>query len=133
DRITFDGANVFLEPDATFGLSMAVHELATNARIHGSLSQPSGRVEIAWLVHRSLLGLTLTLEWKERQGPPPKRSRRGGFGSKLISMVIERQLNGQVSQDFGPQGLEVRLVVPITHERWPGAPAPREADPVSPT
>jgi hypothetical protein len=35
-------------------------------------------------------------------------------------MVIERQLNGQVEQSFGPEGLQTRLVVPLTHERWPG-------------
>jgi len=35
-------------------------------------------------------------------------------------MVIERQLNGQVEQSFGPQGLEAKLTVPLTHERWPG-------------
>jgi hypothetical protein len=35
-------------------------------------------------------------------------------------MVIERQLNGQVEQSFGPQGLKARLTVPLTHERWPG-------------
>ncbi len=35
-------------------------------------------------------------------------------------MVIERQLNGEVHPRFTPQGLEVRLIVPLTHERWPG-------------
>ena len=35
-------------------------------------------------------------------------------------MVIERQLNGQVEQNFAPEGLQTRLVVPLTHERWPG-------------
>jgi hypothetical protein len=35
-------------------------------------------------------------------------------------MVIERQLNGQVEQSFAPDGLDARLTVPLTHERWPG-------------
>jgi hypothetical protein len=35
-------------------------------------------------------------------------------------MVIERQLNGEVEQSFGAEGLEVKLIVPLTHERWPG-------------
>ena len=121
DRMSFTGPNVFLEPDATFGLSMAVHELATNAGQHGSLSVRQGRVEMTWHVGRTARGLTLTLDWKERGGPSPKRNRRPGFGSKLITMVIERQLNGEVSQDFTPDGLDMKLIVPITHERWPGA------------
>jgi PAS domain S-box-containing protein len=120
DRISFKGPNVFLEPDPTFGLSMAVHELVTNASKHGSLTDPAGRVDLTWSVARTQQGLTLVLDWKEGGGPTPKRSRRPGFGSRLINMVIERQLNGQVEQSFGPQGLDARLTVPLTHERWPG-------------
>jgi two-component sensor histidine kinase len=129
DRITFSGPNVFLEPDPTFGLSMAVHELATNASKHGSLTAPMGRVDMTWSVTRTQQGLTLVLDWKESHGPAPKRSRRSGFGSRLINMVIERQLNGQVQQTFGPNGLEAKLTVPLTHERWPGgARAPAQID-----
>ena len=120
DRISFAGPNVFLEPDPTFGLSMAIHELLTNAGKHGSLSQSSGRVDLTWSVARTQQGLTLMLDWKESHGPAPKKQRRPGFGSRLINMVIERQLNGQVEQSFGPEGLQSRLVVPLTHERWPG-------------
>jgi two-component sensor histidine kinase len=120
DRISFNGPNVFLEPDPTFGLSMAVHELVTNASKHGSLTDPAGRVDLTWSVARTQQGLTLVLDWKEGGGPAPKRSRRPGFGSRLINMVIERQLNGQVEQSFAPDGLDARLTVPLTHERWPG-------------
>jgi two-component sensor histidine kinase len=120
DRISFNGPNVFLEPDPTFGLSMAVHELVTNASKHGSLIDPTGRVDLTWSVARTQQGLTLVLDWKESGGPAPKRSRRPGFGSRLINMVIERQLNGQVEQSFGPHGLDAKLTVPLTHERWPG-------------
>jgi PAS domain S-box-containing protein len=120
DRITFAGPNVFLEADPTFGLSIAIHELTTNASKHGSLSTRAGRIEVTWQVQRTDLGLTLLLNWKEREGPAPKRQRRTGFGSRLVTMVIERQLNGTVSMTYGPGGLDVELTVPLTHERWPG-------------
>ena len=123
DRITFAGPDVFLEPDATFGVSMAVHELATNAGKYGSLSRRPGRVEATWTVERTDRGLTLTFVWKEVEGPPPKRNPRPGFGSKLMNMVIARQLNGEVQLSFAPEGFTARLIVPITHERWPGAAA----------
>jgi two-component system CheB/CheR fusion protein len=100
---------------------MAIHELATNATKYGSLSHRSGRVEVTWQVQRTDLGLTLILGWMEREGPPPKRQRRSGFGSRLINMVIERQLNGSVRMAFDPAGLNAELTVPLTHERWPGA------------
>ena len=120
DRISLDGPEVFLEPDPSFALSTALHELATNASKYGSLSGQTGRLDIAWSVSRTAQGLTLALDWKESGGPAPKRVRRPGFGSRLVTMVIERQLNGEVHPTFKPQGLEVHLVVPLTHERWPG-------------
>jgi PAS domain S-box-containing protein len=119
DRVTLSGPEVNLEPDPTFGLSMALHELTTNAGTYGSLSVPNGRLTLSWTVKRTQRGLTLVLDWTERGGPPPKRSRRPGFGSRLIELLIERQLNGEVQQSFGKDGLNVTLTVPLTHKRWP--------------
>jgi two-component sensor histidine kinase len=121
DRMSFKGPNVFLEPDPTFGLSMAVHELVTNASKHGSLTDPSGRVDLGWSVTRTEQGLTLVLDWTESNGPAPALDMHPGFGSRLINMVIERQLNGRAEQRFEPTGLHTKLTVPLTHERWPGA------------
>ena len=56
DRISPTGPEVFLEPDLTFGLSAAVHELATNASKYGSLSARSGRVDVIWSVQRTGAG-----------------------------------------------------------------------------
>jgi len=120
DRISLTGPDVFLEPDPSFALSTALHELATNAAKYGSLSVAAGRLDLAWSVNRSAKGLTLTLDWKESGGPLPKRVRKPGFGSRLTAMVIERQLNGEVHRFFTPSGMEARLIVPLTHERWPG-------------
>src|SRR5436305_6475921 len=119
DRVTMSGPDVFLDPDPSFALSSALHELATNASKYGSLSSAAGKLELSWAVERGERGLRLAFDWKERGGPLPKRGRRVGFGSRLIGMVIERQLNGQVTRTFGPKGLEAKLVVPLSHERWP--------------
>ncbi|MGB9369276.1 MAG: GAF domain-containing protein [Xanthobacteraceae bacterium] len=119
DRVTLSGPDVFLEPDPSFALSSALHELATNASKYGSLSSAAGKLDLCWSVQRGEAGLRLELDWKERGGPLPKRVRRAGFGTRLIGMVIERQLGGEMQRTFGPEGLDARLVVPLTHERWP--------------
>ncbi len=124
DRVSFSGPNIDLEPDPIFSLSAALHELAANASKHGSLSRPKGQLELNWTVSRTHRGMTLILDWTEKNGPPARRPRRLGFGSRLISMVIERQLNGEVERTFSRSGLAVHLVVPLTHERWPSAAAP---------
>jgi two-component sensor histidine kinase len=117
-RISLRGPYVFLEPDPTFSLSIAVHELVANAGKHGSLSEPSGRVDLSWSVSHTRQGLTLTLDWNESGGARPATQRQSGLGTRLIMMVIERQLNGQVQQNFAPEGLQTRLIIPLTHERW---------------
>jgi PAS domain S-box-containing protein len=119
ERISLDGPNVDLAPDPVFHLSAAVHELAANAIKHGSLSRPKGQVDLSWSLSRTEHGLTLTLDWVEKNGPPARRPRRLGFGSRLMTLVIERQLNGEVIRSFTRKGLSVRLIVPLTHERWP--------------
>jgi two-component sensor histidine kinase len=126
DRVSFSGPNIDLEPDPIFSLSAALHELAANASMHGSLSRPKGQLELNWTVSRTHRGMTLMLDWIEKNGPPVRRPRRLGFGSRLIGMVIERQLNGEVQRTFSRSGLAVHLVVPLTHERWPSAAAPHE-------
>lgn len=118
DRMTLEGADVLLEPDPTLGLSMALHELATNALRHGALSRVDGHVSLRWHVASTRQGLTLVLDWIESGSPYLKRPRQTGFGSRLISMVVERQLNGTVQQTFSPSGLQVVLSVPLTADRW---------------
>jgi two-component sensor histidine kinase len=133
DRVSFSGPNIDLEPDPIFNLSAALHELAANAIKHGSLSRPKGQLDLSWSVNRTERGMTLTMDWVEKNGPPARRPRRIGFGSRLVSLVIERQLNGEVHRTFSRHGLTVHMVVPLTHERWPSpAPASAEAQPESP-
>ncbi len=127
DRATLDGPNIDLEPDPVFNLSAALHELAGNAIKHGSLSRSKGQLDLRWTVSRTERGMTLTLDWVEKNGPPARRPRKTGFGSRLIDLVIERQLNGEVTRTFSRKGLAVKLVVPLTHERWP-SPAPANTD-----
>jgi two-component sensor histidine kinase len=124
DRVSFSGPNIDLEPDPIFNLSAALHELAANAIKHGSLSRPKGQLDLSWSVSRTERGVTLILDWIERNGPPARRPRRLGFGSRLVGLVIERQLNGEVQRSFTRDGLSVHMVVPLTHERWPSQAPP---------
>ena len=119
DRVSFEGPNFDLDPGPVFHLSAALHELAANAAKHGSLSRPKGQLELRWSVSRTQRGMTLTLDWVEKNGPPSRRPRKIGFGMRLIDMVIRRQLNGDVSHSFSRKGHSAKVVVPLTHERWP--------------
>ncbi len=119
DRTSLAGPAVELAPDPTFSLSAALHELTANAIKHGSLSLPQGRLELSWSVAHPPNGTTLIFDWRERNGPPARRPRRTGFGSRLIGLVIERQMNGKVEPSYTREGFAMHMVVPVTHERWP--------------
>jgi two-component sensor histidine kinase len=107
DRIETQGADVRLRPSAALSLSMVLHELATNAAKHGSLSG-NGMVTIKWTTNGKF-----ELEWNESGGPAiTKNSDRIGFGSKLIKQVVERELGGSVQIEYRSEGLLCRLLIP---------------------
>ena len=46
-------------------------------------------------------------------GPLPEEASNEGFGSKLISQVVERQLSGQVTREIESDGLRFTIEFPI--------------------
>ncbi len=119
-RVSVAGPPVRLAPETALALSMAMHELATNAAKHGALSRPGGRVEVRWRVEPAAgdaaEGGALALEWSERGGPPvPGPPARRGFGSRLIERGLPAQLGrgGTVEMEFAPGGLRCRIRGPL--------------------
>jgi two-component sensor histidine kinase len=109
ERFFVDGRNeVWIDADKSSGLTMVLHELATNAIKYGALSNTTGRVEIAWETRQENDRLLLSFRWTEDGGPPVKAPERRGFGSSLI----ERAMQGESSTtrlDFEPDGLRFTL------------------------
>jgi two-component sensor histidine kinase len=117
-RVSVAGPPVRLAPETALALSMAMHELATNAAKHGSLSVPAGRVEVNWRVEPldGAAGKALALEWAEHGGPPVQGPpARRGFGSRLIERGLPVQLGrgGTVALEFAPEGLRCRIRAPL--------------------
>ena len=102
DRFKVRGPAVRLEPQQVLALSMALHELGTNAAKYGALSVASGRVEVAWNTMRRADERWLQLRWQESGGPAVAPPTRRGFGSKLIEEALKETLNGEVSREFEP-------------------------------
>ncbi len=113
-RLRVDGPDVHLPPRASLSLSMALHELATNAAKHGALSAPDGEVALSWKIEResSPFPTRVSLEWMETGGPAADPLRSEGFGSRLLR-VTAKELNGEMQTDFAPEGLRWRLSFPL--------------------
>ena len=105
ERFRVTGPAVRLGPRQMLALSMALHELGTNAAKYGALSVATGRVEVAWTTTRNANGRTLRLQWSEYGGPPVLPPTRRGFGSKLIERALKDSLDGEVSLTFEPTGV----------------------------
>ena len=59
-------------------------------------------------------GRRLLLEWHETGGPPTAPPTRRGFGTRLIAVSVERELDGEIDLDFAETGLRVTLDIPLT-------------------
>jgi PAS domain S-box-containing protein len=112
DRIRVEGVDVRLSPKQALALSMALHELATNAAKYGALSNDGGRIEVAWRVALDG-GAELQLTWTESGGPPVVPPARTGFGSRLIQRSLALDLGGATSIEYRPQGLVCVIKTPV--------------------
>jgi PAS domain S-box-containing protein len=104
-----DGPHVSVPVEAVQPLVLAVHELATNAVKYGALEGARGRLDVTWARQR---GGDLAIEWRESglSGVTPPASH--GFGSRVLTQVLEMQLGAEVDLDFQEDGLKVRIVLP---------------------
>jgi two-component sensor histidine kinase len=104
-QITRDGPSVDVSPSQALALSLALHELATNAAKYGALSRSEGRVELRWKLQDDRLDLS----WREYGGPRVAPPSRRGFGSRLIETALSYDLDGQSRLEFAPEGVHCSI------------------------
>ncbi|HVR91295.1 MAG TPA: PAS domain S-box protein [Novosphingobium sp.] len=115
-QIETSGPDVSVNPAAAEAISMALHELATNALKYGALATRDGRVELEWAVEATP-GCAegrpqFAIGWRESGGPPVTAPRSTGFGSQIIADVPRTKLRGAVELAYDPAGFHWRLTCP---------------------
>lgn len=115
-RLVADGPDITLEPKIAIVLTMAIHELATNAAKYGALSTCRGEVWVSWRVAPAPAA-TLKLDWTETGGPPVKPPVRKGFGSRLIERGLALEVDGRARLEFAPHGVICRIEIPLSGRR----------------
>jgi CheY-like chemotaxis protein len=103
------GPDLVLTSKAALALSLAIHELATNAAKFGAMSTPGGRVAIRW-EHTQSGGLSLG--WTESGGPAVHVPTRRGFGSTLIERALAMETDGVATLRYLPGGVVCDVVLP---------------------
>jgi PAS domain S-box-containing protein len=110
-RFVRHGPNSKLKPRAALALSLALHELATNAVRYGALSAEAGRVEIGWSADEG--SGRFDLNWSESAGPEVNPPQKRGFGSRMIEWGLAQDFGGSVSLSFAPSGVVCKIFAPL--------------------
>lgn len=112
-RIAINGPRFDLGAKAALTITLALHELCTNAAKYGALSNDSGTVSLDWTITGGAADASFQLTWKERGGPPVTPPTRRGFGSRLIAEAIRSDLRGDAALTFDPDGVLWTLQVAL--------------------
>jgi PAS domain S-box-containing protein len=111
-RFQIEGSDLRLSPKSALALTLALHELATNAAKYGALSVPTGRVTIGWGIEQRDVPW-FTFRWQEQDGPAVSEPSRKGFGSRLIERVLALELSGDVRITYETSGVVCEIVAPL--------------------
>jgi two-component sensor histidine kinase len=103
------GPRTLIASKQALSLSLALHELATNATKYGALSRPGGRIDISWSIQDEHAVPRFAFTWKETGGPPVTEPGKTGFGSILITRVLKEDFGGAVDVTYDKDGLVCRL------------------------
>jgi PAS domain S-box-containing protein len=112
-RISARGPHIMIEPQAALHLGLVLHELGSNARKYGCLSNPQGRLATEWWMNGDSGAPTLRLRWSESDGPPVTAPKMRGFGTILIERSLRYALGGEAKLNFAPGGVTCNICLPM--------------------
>ncbi len=108
-RIRVSVPRMSISETGATALALVLHELATNSVKYGSLSAAEGTLDVSAVAEDD----HVVIVWTERGGPPvaTPAAKSDGFGSRLLTHSITKQLNGSVAHDWCAEGVKVTLRV----------------------
>jgi PAS domain S-box-containing protein len=113
-RVEVSGPQVWLNSNTAVTLTLAFHELATNAAKYGALSTNKGHVKIFWQAQPPGPPQEILLQWRESGGPPVGTPSRKGFGTMLIEKVLAYEAEGEAKLEFLPTGVAFLFRLPLS-------------------
>jgi two-component sensor histidine kinase len=116
DAAVVEGPTVQLNAKSAEVMTLVIHELATNAIKFGALSgapsQPQSQLRVVWWF-RGSAAPRLHFEWAEKGvHMRAMKSYSPGFGSQVVKRLIARELDGNGTMDFRPDGVLCTVEIP---------------------
>jgi PAS domain S-box-containing protein len=115
ERVSLSGPPVRVSPKQAIAVSMALHELTTNAAKYGALSVSEGSIDIAWTCNGEC-----ELRWMEHGGPRVSPPSRQGLGWRILNRALAAELDRPVDLRFEATGVTCVLRFEMEHD----SPAP---------
>jgi PAS domain S-box-containing protein len=117
ERVSHNGPELCVDSSTAIMVSLAVHELATNAFKYGALASETGTVKVRWATNPEDVA-RFDLEWVESGGARVKAPANRGFGSRILERAMQAETGGRAEVRYEPSGVQYRL----TAARHSGAP-----------
>jgi two-component sensor histidine kinase len=93
-------------------LALVIHELATNSLKYGALSIETGTLNVSCVPDDD----RVVIVWTERGGPiVVAPTAAPGYGTKLVSRTMQRQLGGSIDYTWSALGLIASLSIDAKH------------------
>ncbi len=126
ERVALEGPVVALRKASVQTLALALHELATNARKYGALSDDRGELWVSWDTYGTDDGeRRLLLTWLEEgtaQADDEQGAARRGYGRELIERALPYALKARTSYALRDGELRCAIDLPLTEPatalRW---------------
>lgn len=118
-RGRLSGQSFMLNERATQALGLTFHELATNALKYGDAEGVKNGLTVRWQVDEASDPRHLRIIWTEPVSenfavPAGISEKPGGFGSRLISMTVERELGGTILRESNASATVITMSLPVT-------------------
>ncbi|MGR3706132.1 sensor histidine kinase [Sulfitobacter sp.] len=104
-----EGPDLPIGSKQALALTMALHELATNAAKYGALSIEAGKIHIYWDLIDQGENAVFEFNWVESNGPKVEQPSRRGFGSRMIEQALAGYFNGSAELSYKTEGLSFVL------------------------
>lgn len=109
-RVSMTGPLLVVGQRSSEVLALVFHELTTNALKYGALRQPDGRMLVDW----QQVDDRLVLRWLEQAADfVALDTSPMGFGTKLMSHLIEGEFGGRIDREVTAQGWLTRITIPL--------------------
>ncbi len=111
-HFNISGSRLPIGSNRAIALTMALHELATNAAKYGALSSEEGDVDVAWQVDSE--DQNFRFVWQESGGPRIANPTRKGFGSKMMEQAVCGYFGGSSKMDYDESGSRFEMISPLS-------------------